>query len=655
MGYLLADWAATLALGVLSNSKDDDSTIACKDPNLSLNNGIVAFWSPFLLLHLGGPDSITAFSLEDNELWLRHLLGLVFQASVAVYIIIRSLPNTKFLPATVLMFGAGIIKYGERTWALMSASRENFRDSMVPPPDPGPNYAKFMEEYSWKTNAGINAKIIWDNELESQMTFAPRPTVKENIKDIEGVELIFKAHEFFEVFKRLIVDLILTFQDRNQSQSFFINHSWKQAFDLIEIELELVYEVLFTKAAAIHSLEGHILRLFSITSIFSSFVMFCLVEKHLYSETNVVITYVLLVGAVILEMWSLIRLVFCNWSIVWMEARRRNKLSSYLFQVVSYRHSKVWSNSMAQYDLVNFCLNDRPPFILKFKRFGRFKEMYDKFYYRTCTEVTPDLKCFIFDDLKKKLNDAHGTDSYKYFSASRGKLALQILEGTNYFSVEVEFDESILRWHIATDICHNLDREEHLSEMDDEVIRNVNRSMVVSRYMLYLLVSRTFMLPSGIGQVRYGDTCAEAKSFFYREIAEIKERSLKIELHVGSEQFPHMSIDACRAYRKLFGVNSDVPPKQVKGDTSKSVLFDASRLAKSLRKLDLKKRWVFISHLWVEILYFAASNCRGNYHAQRLSAGGELLTIVWFLMAHLGIGKQYRVEAGHGRAKVTAQ
>ncbi|KAI5012756.1 hypothetical protein ZWY2020_025022 [Hordeum vulgare] len=40
---------------------------------------IFAFWTPFLLLHLGGPDTITAYSLEDNELWLRHLIGLLFE------------------------------------------------------------------------------------------------------------------------------------------------------------------------------------------------------------------------------------------------------------------------------------------------------------------------------------------------------------------------------------------------------------------------------------------------------------------------------------------------------------------------------------------------------------------------------------------------
>ena len=43
----------------------------------------MAFWAPFLLLHLGGLDSITAYSLQDSELGRRHLLGLVIQVGAA--------------------------------------------------------------------------------------------------------------------------------------------------------------------------------------------------------------------------------------------------------------------------------------------------------------------------------------------------------------------------------------------------------------------------------------------------------------------------------------------------------------------------------------------------------------------------------------------
>ncbi|KAI4330940.1 hypothetical protein MLD38_029176 [Melastoma candidum] len=78
---------------------------------------LMADWFPFG--PPGGPDTITAFSLEDNALWLRRLVGLVAQLSVFQYIFIKTLPNNRLLVPTVLMFVAGVINYGERTRALL--------------------------------------------------------------------------------------------------------------------------------------------------------------------------------------------------------------------------------------------------------------------------------------------------------------------------------------------------------------------------------------------------------------------------------------------------------------------------------------------------------------------------------------------------------
>ena len=108
------------------------------DPNYV----ITVFWAPFLLLDLGGPDTITANSLEDDELWQRHLLGLLVQVGGAIYVFLTTWTSTNALYIMAIpVFIAGIIKYGQRTWVLMSASREHLRDSMIPLPDPGPNYA----------------------------------------------------------------------------------------------------------------------------------------------------------------------------------------------------------------------------------------------------------------------------------------------------------------------------------------------------------------------------------------------------------------------------------------------------------------------------------------------------------------------------------
>ena len=78
LAYLLADYVATFTLGRL--------TLHIDDPRHQL----VLFWTPFLLLHLGGQEAMAAFSMEDTALWKRHLLGLVSQVVLAVYIVAKS-------------------------------------------------------------------------------------------------------------------------------------------------------------------------------------------------------------------------------------------------------------------------------------------------------------------------------------------------------------------------------------------------------------------------------------------------------------------------------------------------------------------------------------------------------------------------------------
>jgi hypothetical protein len=95
-----------------------------------------------------------------------------------------------------------------------------------------------------------------------------------------------------------------------------------------------------------------------------------------------------------------------------------------------------------------------------------------------------------------------------------------------------------------------------------------------------------------------------------------------------------------------------VEPVAVKGDRSKSVMFDACILAKELLTLDAKKRWGLMSEMWVELLSYAASHCRPSTHVAQLSEGGELITFVWLLMAHFGIGEQFQINEGHARAKL---
>uniref|UniRef100_J3N295 DUF4220 domain-containing protein n=1 Tax=Oryza brachyantha TaxID=4533 RepID=J3N295_ORYBR len=114
LAYLSADSVAIFVLGHLT----------VRSSSSEVEHRLMSLWAPFMLVHLGGQDTITAFSRQDNELWTRHLLSLVSQMVLALYVMAKGVSwnDGRLTAAMALIFLSGCFKYAGRTYCLYGAS-----------------------------------------------------------------------------------------------------------------------------------------------------------------------------------------------------------------------------------------------------------------------------------------------------------------------------------------------------------------------------------------------------------------------------------------------------------------------------------------------------------------------------------------------------
>ncbi|XP_059436833.1 uncharacterized protein LOC132169907 [Corylus avellana] len=662
VAYLLADWAAIFALGLISRrqkytQKFDDHA------------DILVFWAPFLLLHLGGPDTVTAFALEDNALWLRHLVGLLSQVVTSTIIFGQSLPSNKLWVHTLLLFVAGTIKYGERTYALFQANLNTFRKSMLQAPEPGLNYAELMEEFERRKFYNIPQ--------------AGRRVPKSNFipLDVDSTAVQVRlAYHFFKMFKGLIVDHIFNIHERRDSRDFFGGRSAEVVLNVVAVELNFLYTVLYTKAVVIRSIFGYFARFISSCAVVAALSTFYSIDKHGFGKIDVEITYTLLFGAIALDTIALFMMAFSDWTVALASTLQLSRNKRWRVINIYFLHLKKinwgediesmsclgrarrilfrrWHESLDTYNFIDYSLQERSKKNLTPLNyfFGRIliyvseklglKDFYDRMKYVSKKPLTKKLWVFIFDELKKYSDFARNPENARRIRSTRGYRVLQNISGIigiesskfEDYIAHVDCDESLMLWHIATDLCYHTHT---INESDEDTSNRREFCKILSDYMLYLLVMQPTMMSgvAGIGQRTFRDTLADAKRFFNEKV------------DLGQEQDQEHK----QACTRILEVNTVVKPAKVKGNRSKSVLFDACILAKELGKLEGQKRWKIMSEVWVELLSYAASHCKANAHVAQLSKGGELITFVWLLMAHLGIGDHFQYF-GFERAEISSE
>jgi hypothetical protein len=518
------------------------------------------------------------------------------------------------------IFISGMIKYGERIWVL-KRSKESSNLSQQP-------------------SAKRPCIQIKDYLLMS------RTESSSEVRYLHEARLLFKTSN-----KMLFQNRDLVNWDQEITNDLVSEKEAEDAFQLTEIELGLKYDRLYSKVATI-SWPRFILRSVTFLSSIFALVSFSIMikSKSVYSENDRIISYVLLSGVVCLESYSIIGHLFSDWAMIWLSSWGKKIPNLYracclsLLQYFS-RKRKRWSRLMGQHNLIS-ALSKKPVNKLRKKYFPGTWNIHSR------VDVDKDLKELIFKQVKDKSRSRYDPDTSDDFPVllklleERGCSVLRrkgCFRELGWSVDEAEFSHSLLTWHIATHVCYIDDSKKN----GFANYQNCAMSRLLSNYMLYLLVQCPNMLAMELSGTRYTDTRIHLHRllFIRNSHKENEKKSKEISMDkLDTLSFPEAQVKAF-FYELLRSPSTMLKEIRRQGE-EKSALLDGCMLALSLQSLESldgwanEKKWEMISEVWVEMLMYAASHSVWKEHADALARGGELLTHVCLLMAHLGLSKQ---------------
>uniref|UniRef100_A0A0E0J486 DUF4220 domain-containing protein n=1 Tax=Oryza nivara TaxID=4536 RepID=A0A0E0J486_ORYNI len=608
VAYQMADYVTTYVLGRLTlllavaGGNGNDAT--------PQRHKLPLFWAPFLLLHLGGQETITAFSMEDNTLWKRRLLDLVTQVAMSVYVVGKQWHGDRLLVAPmVLVFMLGIVKYGERIWALRAAAalapESSSFDSLV-----AHSYKNLDQDISVRGSRDHYKRLLY---ISSQDKISTESILMEASVDFQASLDFFmdmtpstpnSSHWRFA--HRLLRDVSLQLKSSKNVHGM--------AYKLAEMQVSLIYDYLYTKFGTIRFQASPSLAEFDsimvavlqwlvslgLTSVALVLFARAMAGNTNYSGSDVLITYILLVGAISMEIASIFIALTSTWWACIIVAKHLHRL-----------HIGEWPGKLAQFKMVDACAQERE------RRqqtspggaVGALIRWILPAPYETRPPhivVSPEVKKLLLNKLLEMVIDV---EKFRWdFSRFRGCWALWVANRVDSGLAaadpahralsasgiqELNFVSNVIVWHLVTTICL-------MVPGGPDNLKNPCNDL--SSYIMYLVAKRGVMVDSS-GHFVIARSQGEMPDF----LDDLHQDGFIQKILQGDQPF----FDSLKT-------------------SSRSKAFKA---CKELFKIpEARDRWELIAAVWMEILCYMAFNCGATFHAKHLATGGEFLTQVKMLL-----------------------
>ncbi|CAL4899277.1 unnamed protein product [Urochloa decumbens] len=679
LAYQVAEAATASAIGSLSLCGSDAS---------EEEKQVVAFWATFLLLHLGGPDNLTAYALEDNKMsdrkWfdiITKILGLIYTISKSTHRGGRSW--AVLLAASVVMLLAGAVSYIEKAKALGKANLDSMQE------DAAWSSTSSSEDDDVENFCFLKCRIQW--------TKRQGPWLRDG-------QALLLAQDLFPVWLHALVDSSVDpDSERQKASEMMLSDDWHWASmcKVAEMELSLIYDFLYTKAILAHTWQYYLVRLVSplCTAVAALLFYFWLQQQLQVRGSFIWITYALLSITFLMDVAWLLRALGSTWAYAYLReqapawlrhqaehgARGRrwwcslhriivclDPLQLFGRDPVSHRR---WSGTIGQYNLLHECTatirtltccshcpewwplskpgDDRPKEMRYLCKLPRcVKEVLFK-------RVTKILQGAITkEEERAKLEEEEKKNMYtredirtrwgqKAFRSAPNQVKIKLQESDKDKDPEEtifgkEFEEDVLLWHIAT--CMVLpyigQHSEHRLAIE-----------VMSEYMMFLVAVRRQMLPGLVLHSQLKVTRGK--------LVEIWNGGERVEKLLPSIAKMKKMANKEKLAMLLRRVRRDKPQKaeeqwtdDIPGSEGTRVLAQAVDLyfklsgdkRRGVESRDIQwpspvvpdKMPEFIFNVWVDKLVYAAVRCSREAHAEQLRAGGDLTTVIWMLIQHAG-------------------
>jgi hypothetical protein len=607
LAYLGANLVAVYALGNLPRQDEAGST-----------NSIAFLWAPFLLIHLGGNDTITAWTLEDNNLWLRSWCNLVLHVALAGYAFWKSIGrhSVELLVSAIFVFVTGTIKYGERAWCLKASSMESLENSTgrrhyeIELPENSdesqapnnPTYSDTICEalcsmcevhdifaaHKLSTSSEDEYAVVremaqYDSDLDRfafpDTTTQPTESGDDaNARDEDAAEHILQisgdgGEDEDDGGEDEDQDDAGEDEDEDEDEDGGGEDEYEvlKACKLVELQLGMMHDDLYSKALILRTRTGLALRFMSVISACVAFGLFIASDKQRYSRADIAISYSLFIGLFFLEFCSMVILMMSPWTWAWFKSQGLSmpaKISWFLLSSrIGWPEARPrWSTSMGQCNIMHMLVGMYKTRSLTPKAmvhcrtllnvFGFGKEPISWLSNLIHTEyVTVDER--VMDHVMEGLHSLSG-------ELTRAALALEVerrrrgLLSADELSVAVgldvvarwwphlrkfllmiqevfieDFGTALLMLHMVTDVCVS----QYPGPMTQQEHGLVDVCTRLSNYMMYLLVNHPSSLPLNTSALF---SLEKAKATFSEQIngggtSEEKYNNIKAALLQGDQ------------------------------------------------------------------------------------------------------------------------